>query len=328
MCSSEAEAGLDFARQARFGLSSTGSPGSSSSSERSRPDPIFGSFNDAEFEEARFERIWRRIRVWRSPPAGTGSASCRRASFAGDLRPPLRRQAKAGTPPLDVAGCLRATGVSFLRRTGPAPRFAIWPPLPSRTATGEALRRSPSAAGRPGARKLPRQFRAPLELIGAEIARLDRDDLAAMRLAIRPRPRPAPATLSITRRMANEFAARFYACTDSRRSRQAYLRDARYGYPLWGADAKVRQLDELYPQLRWRRAARSDRTIGLRSNISTSRPCQGVRKPSRGDRPRKTARHAYAHRDRACGRPSGCPPPASGRAPPWPRRGSTETRSR
>ena len=31
---------------------------------------------------------------------------------------------------------------------------------------------------------------------------------------------------------------------------QAYLRNARYGYLRWGADGKVRQLDQLYPHLR------------------------------------------------------------------------------
>jgi hypothetical protein len=29
-----------------------------------------------------------------------------------------------------------------------------------------------------------------------------------------------------------------------------YLRDARYCYLRWGADAKVRQLEQLYPQIR------------------------------------------------------------------------------
>ena len=36
----------------------------------------------------------------------------------------------------------------------------------------------------------------------------------------------------------------------SRRSPYAYLRDARYNYFRWGAAGKVRQLDELYPQLK------------------------------------------------------------------------------
>ena len=42
-----------------------------------------------------------------------------------------------------------------------------------------------------------------------------------------------------------------------------YLGNARDGYLRWGADAKVRQLDEAYPHLRDRRAPRdSASTIG------------------------------------------------------------------
>ena len=38
------------------------------------------------------------------------------------------------------------------------------------------------------------------------------------------------------------------------RSPMLYLRNARYGYLRWGADGKVRQLDQLYPHLRDARA--------------------------------------------------------------------------
>ena len=58
-----------------------------------------------------------------------------------------------------------------------------------------------------------------------------------------------------------------------RENRPSVSADARYGYLRWGADGKVRQLDEMYPQLRAEepppaRRARSAR----RSSISTSRP--------------------------------------------------------
>ena len=49
--------------------------------------------------------------------------------------------------------------------------------------------------------------------------------------------------------LANELAARFYAARGFEKTANAYLRDARYGYLRWGATGKVRQLDELYPQL-------------------------------------------------------------------------------
>src|SRR5205085_12449389 len=41
----------------------------------------------------------------------------------------------------------------------------------------------------------------------------------------------------------------------------AYLRNARYGYLRWGADGKVRQLDQLYPHLRTEEAATPASTI-------------------------------------------------------------------
>ena len=50
--------------------------------------------------------------------------------------------------------------------------------------------------------------------------------------------------------LANELAARFYAARGFERIAHAYLREARYCYLRWGADGKVRQLDELYPHLR------------------------------------------------------------------------------
>jgi PAS domain S-box-containing protein len=50
--------------------------------------------------------------------------------------------------------------------------------------------------------------------------------------------------------LARELAARFYAERGLEDIAQLYLRKARYGYLRWGATGKVRQLDELYPELR------------------------------------------------------------------------------
>src|SRR5713226_130754 len=50
--------------------------------------------------------------------------------------------------------------------------------------------------------------------------------------------------------LAYELAARFYAARGFEKIARVYLRDARYGYLRWGADGKVRQLDEMYPHLR------------------------------------------------------------------------------
>ena len=63
--------------------------------------------------------------------------------------------------------------------------------------------------------------------------------------------------------LAYELAARFYAARGFETIAQAYLRNARYGYLRWGADGKVRQLDQLYPHLRTEEAAAAPtNTIG------------------------------------------------------------------
>ena len=50
--------------------------------------------------------------------------------------------------------------------------------------------------------------------------------------------------------VADELAARFYAARGFDKIADPYLREARYCYLRWGADGKVRQLDQLYPHLR------------------------------------------------------------------------------
>src|SRR5258708_18262114 len=45
-----------------------------------------------------------------------------------------------------------------------------------------------------------------------------------------------------------------------------YLRDARYCYLRWGADGKIRQLEQIYPLLR-ERTARSDPTSTIQAPV-------------------------------------------------------------
>ena len=50
--------------------------------------------------------------------------------------------------------------------------------------------------------------------------------------------------------LAYELAARFYAARGFEEIAHLYLGNARQGYLRWGADGKVRQLDQLHPRLR------------------------------------------------------------------------------
>ena len=49
--------------------------------------------------------------------------------------------------------------------------------------------------------------------------------------------------------LAHELAARFYLARGFETIARTYLRNARNCYDRWGALGKVKQLDELYPQL-------------------------------------------------------------------------------
>ena len=66
----------------------------------------------------------------------------------------------------------------------------------------------------------------------------------------RPSARRAPMALFTTRRSPTNSPRASTRRAVSRDFAHVYLRKARYGYLRWGADGKVRQLDELYPQLR------------------------------------------------------------------------------
>jgi len=99
------------------------------------------------------------------------------------------------------------------------------------------------------AENCPENFENRVAVVGAEIARLEGRDVDAMHLyelAIRS----ANANgFAHNEALANELAARFYAARGFEKIGHTYLRDARYCYVRWGAVGKVRQLDELYPQL-------------------------------------------------------------------------------
>ncbi|NLS07599.1 PAS domain S-box protein, partial [Rhizobium sp. P32RR-XVIII] len=99
------------------------------------------------------------------------------------------------------------------------------------------------------AKNCPETFANRAALIGAEIARIEGRTLDAMRL-YEQAIRSARANGFVNNEaLAHELAARFYAVHDFEDISQLYLRNSRYEYLRWGAIGKVRQLDQLYPQL-------------------------------------------------------------------------------
>ena len=86
-------------------------------------------------------------------------------------------------------------------------------------------------------------------LVGAEIARIEGRELDAERLYEAAIKSARKNEFVHNEALANELAARFYAARGFETIARAYLREARSRYLRWGADGKVRQLDQLYPHL-------------------------------------------------------------------------------
>ena len=100
------------------------------------------------------------------------------------------------------------------------------------------------------AQNCPDTFESAATLIEAEIAGIEGRDLDAMHL-YEQAIRSAQANGFVQNEaLADELAARFYAARNFEVIAETYLRNARYCYLRWGADGKVRQLEEMYPLLR------------------------------------------------------------------------------
>ena len=96
----------------------------------------------------------------------------------------------------------------------------------------------------------PASFGDKHALVAAEIARIDGRDGEAMQLYEQAIQSARQHAFLQHEALAYEVAARFYAARGLESISQAYLRAARRGYLRWGAEGKVRQLEQLHPHLR------------------------------------------------------------------------------
>ena len=95
----------------------------------------------------------------------------------------------------------------------------------------------------------PENFRNRATLVGAEIARLEGRELDAERLYELAICSARDNGFVHNEAIAYERASAFYRGRGFDVFADAYLRNARYCYVRWGADGKVRQLDETYSRL-------------------------------------------------------------------------------
>ena len=96
----------------------------------------------------------------------------------------------------------------------------------------------------------PETFEDRAALVGAEIARIEGRLLNAQELYDKAIREAHKYGFVHNQAIANEIAGRFYAERGYEKIAATYLRAARACYLRWGANGKVRQLEELYPHLK------------------------------------------------------------------------------
>ncbi|MEK1850923.1 MAG: AAA family ATPase, partial [Phyllobacterium sp.] len=258
----EVEAGLDFARQAKFGLVVDLITAQFGLVRALRgQSAIFGSFNDTGFDEERFEQ-----HLEDDP----------RLSIAACLYWIRKLQARVFADD-HAAAVAAATKAERLLWMSPAiferAEYHLYAAL-ARAALCEAAPTAERARHRKAlaahhrqlqewAENCPENFASRAALLGAEIARLKGRWLEAERLYEQAIRSARDNGLIHNEALASELAARFYAACGFETNSHAHMRNARHCYLRWGADGKVQQLDALYPYLREDEPAPSPkRTIG------------------------------------------------------------------
>ena len=245
----EAENGLEFARKARFGLAIdllTAQLGLIRTLRGLTSE--FGSCNDERFDESRVEHHSQ------SDP-GLAFRGCwywirklQARVYANDCASALEAASRAQT--------LLWTSPSFFEMA----EYHFYDALAraaqcDAASTDERAQHLEALAShhnqlKTWAENCPENFANRAALVGAEMARLDGRDRDAMDLYEQAIRSARDNGFVHNEAIANERAAHFYARLGFETISYAYLRNARYCYSRWGADAKVSQLDQSYPRLK------------------------------------------------------------------------------
>ena len=263
----EAENGLEFACKGKFGFVVDIIAGQLALIRTLRGlTSSLSSFNDAEFDEGRFERhlegnpnlvfarCWYWIRKLQARYlAGDYVSAVAAASKAEPLvqmRPYAEielRGSNTSSRAIGRPGVFESIDYLFYDALARA-ALSDSASLEERTQYKETIA-AHQEQFEAWAENCPENFENRAALVGAEFARIEGRELDAERLYEHAIRSARTNGFVHNEALANELAARFYMARGFERIAHAYLQDARYGYLRWGADGKVRQLDQLYPHL-------------------------------------------------------------------------------
>jgi PAS domain S-box-containing protein len=246
----EAEAGLAFAQKAQFGFVVDIIATQLGLVRTLRGlTPIFGSFDDGHFfDELQSERHF------------SSNPNLARAECWYWIRK-LQARFVAGDYPAAIEASSRAQ--SLLRRTSVSHfetvEYHFYDAL-SRAASCDTaadhhqehleMLAAHHRALQVWAETCPENFENRAALVGAEIARIEGRALDAEELYEQAIRSTRASGFVHNEALAYELAASFYAARGFEQIAELYLRNARDCYLRWGADGKVRQLDNRYPHLR------------------------------------------------------------------------------
>jgi len=244
----EAETRLDFARNSRFGLVVDIITAQRQLVRALRGRTVdLASFDDSEFGERHFEHHLESDTRLAIATCWYWIRKLQLGVYAGDFKSAASAAAKASpllwTCPwhvevaeyhfyaaLALAGCLISPaterGEIVEALTGHHRMLAEW------------------------AANSPENFTNRVSLVAAEIARIEGRALDAEQLYERAIASARTHGFVHNAALCCEFASRFYAERGLETIAHAYIRDAHHSYLRWGADGKVKQLEEVHPRLR------------------------------------------------------------------------------
>jgi PAS domain S-box-containing protein len=257
----EIERGIAYAQKIRFGFSNYSiSPQLGLVRTLRGLTPKFGSFDDQQLDELRLERGFASNPDLGPAEYGYWLRKLQARFIAGDYASAIEASSRAQNRPGAWQTTVDTADHYFY---GALSRAAIYDSaLPEEQQHLEVLaayHRQLEA----WAVNCPENFENRAALVSAEIARIEGRILDAEHLYEQAIRSARENGFVHNEAVANEVAARFYAARGFEQIAQLYLRNARQCYLRWGADGKVRQLDQLYPHLRSEEPAPDARhTIG------------------------------------------------------------------
>ena len=245
----EAENGLEFAEKVRFGIVTNVIIAQLGLIRTLRGlTSKFGSFDDGHLDELRFEHHLANQPILALPECWYWIRKLQARFFAGDYESAVEASIKARRLLWTSPSLFETAEYHFY---GALARAAV-----SGAATpdskGEHLKALVEHHKQLAlwAENCPENFETRVALVAAEIARIEGRALDSERLYEQAIHSARANGFVHNEALANELAARFYAGRGFEKIAHAYLRDSRHCYLRWGADGKVRQLEQLYPQLR------------------------------------------------------------------------------